>query len=302
MNAAAQDRGSRLPVHRPALQRAARAVMRRAWEWCEAHLDHSWGRPVLLLISRAAIAGRYRQACRVGWAGGIWEYRWPDSVVLSDRPLVVQARPDEVGRLPGRGLADDFLWGYTPAEGDVVFDLGAGIGEQLYTLVRLVGPQGRVFAFEPHPLIFRLLERLCEANGWTNVELIQAAVADRSGTATLTDDRLSMSNDIFRPGRFEVPCVTLHEVVERYGLTRIDLLKMNVEGAEVLALKGLGESASIVRHLSISCHDFLDRDEMRTKLSVVEWLRSHGFVVRDHPDPWHIAIASFTYASRPAVN
>ena len=104
----------------------------------------------------------------VGWSDGVWEYRWATGVVVSDRALINRARPGDCGR--------HFLWGYTPRAGDVIVDIGAGTGEELHGFVRAVGPSGKVVAVEAHPRLCVLLERLCQANDWRNVVVVNAAI------------------------------------------------------------------------------------------------------------------------------
>jgi hypothetical protein len=68
---------------------------------------------------------------------------------------------------------------------------------------------------------------------------------------------------------------------------------MNIEGAERLAIRGVGALLANTRHVCISCHDFLADDggseKLRTKAFVHEFLVEHGFEVStrdDAPDPW----------------
>ena len=69
--------------------------------------------------------------------------------------------------------------------GDVVLDLGANIGYFTLILPRLVGEEGKVFAFEPDPENFALLKKNVEINSYQNVVLVQKAVSNRNGKATL---------------------------------------------------------------------------------------------------------------------
>jgi FkbM family methyltransferase len=287
---------------RPGFARAeanTRRVLRALWDDAEVRLDRPLGRPFLRALSATALALQYREHCRVRWSDGAWEYRWPDAVVVSDRPLLVRARPAECGRAAGLTIEDDFLWDYVPSAGDVVFDIGAGIGTELYMLAELVGPRGRIYAFEPHPKTFRVLERACEANGWEQVEPIQAAVADASGTVTITDDQFHETNDILRAeGGRQVSSVALDEFVAERGIERIDFIKMNIEGAERLAIRRMENVAAITRHMAIACHDFLAQNGKSTKAEVRDWLIGHGFQIREHADPPIWSVRDFLYASR----
>ena len=85
----------------------------------------------------------------------------------------------------------------------------------------------------------------------------------------------------------------LDGIAAELGVERVDLLKLNIEGAERDALAGMPDLIERTRHVCISCHDFLaDRggsDELRTKAFVRQFLLERGFTLtnRDNaPDPW----------------
>lgn len=136
------------------------------------------------------------------------------------------------------------------APGTTVVDVGANIG--LYTLLfaRAVGDQGRVYAFEPEPDNLRLLAHNLRTNGCGNVTIVPKAVAARAGTATLF---LSAENRgdhrLFDPGdgrrSMPVPTVALDEWFAGYA-DPIALVKIDIQGAEVEALAGMG--ALLERH------------------------------------------------------
>lgn len=121
-------------------------------------------------------------------------------------------------------------------------DVGANIGVYTLLLARLAGPSGRVWAFEPEPENFALLERNVAQNGYGNVECVRKAVSDRSGAAELGfceehrgDHRLFDPDPSHR--RVPIETVTLDAFFEPGA--RIDVLKMDIEGAEVAALEGM---------------------------------------------------------------
>jgi FkbM family methyltransferase len=96
--------------------------------------------------------------------------------------------------------------------GNVVADVGANIGYYTLILARCVGPEGRVFAFEPDPVNFALLQRNIEVNGYRNVVAVNKAVSDRAGPTRLflAPDNLA-DHRIFDPGdgRRSIPVETL---------------------------------------------------------------------------------------------
>src|SRR5437899_13028030 len=67
------------------------------------------------------------------------------------------------------------------------------------------------------------------------------------------------------------------------GLSHADFLKMNIEGAERLALSGMGEMVQKTKNVCISCHDFLadegGPDDLRTKADITDFLKRNGFAI-----------------------
>lgn len=127
--------------------------------------------------------------------------------------------------------------------GDIVVDIGANIGYYTLIFARLVGPKGKVFAFEPEPDTFKLLEKNVQINGYENVVLERMAVSDKSGKARLylseqdnTDHRL----DAPSTGRasIEVDTMRLDDYFQSYD-GRIDFIKMDIQGAESCAVAGM---------------------------------------------------------------
>lgn len=128
--------------------------------------------------------------------------------------------------------------------GDTALDLGAHVGYYTLLLARLVGPKGKVAAFEPDPDNFALLKRNVEINGYANVELVNAAVEDRPGRRRLFrssdnagDHRLHDSPGEPRPA-VDVDTVTVDDVLREWR-GGVDFVKVDVQGSEGAALDGM---------------------------------------------------------------
>ncbi len=127
--------------------------------------------------------------------------------------------------------------------GDRVLDIGANIGYYTLIAAHLVGPQGKVYAFEPDPANFRLLQKNVEANGYTNVVLVNKALSNKNGKIRLYlnpsnrgDHRVYDSKD----GRssIEIETVALDRFFKPLD-KKIHFIKMDIQGAEALALAGM---------------------------------------------------------------
>jgi FkbM family methyltransferase len=203
----------------------------------------------------------------------------------------------------GEFTREVFLPAYSIRPGDVVLDVGAGIGTEALPFSRMVGDSGRVIAVEAHPTTYAKLERVCQANKLHNVELVHAAVMDSDVPVKISDLQAEsyLENKIGAEG-VAVPATTIPDLVAKLHLGRIDFLKMNIEGAEVPALRGARDVLPIVRHAAIGCHDFLadetGDESYRTKELVRAMLVDAGFTVTSRegdPRPW---AAGYLFASR----
>ena len=123
-------------------------------------------------------------------------------------------------------------------EGDVVFDIGANVG--FYTMLAsvLVGPSGRVHAFEPVPRNIRFLNDHLRLNRMSNVEVIEAAVSDESGETCLDDSPGSAMGYVSAVGTLKVKAVAIDDLVAQGAIAPPDCVKIDVEGGEVLVLSG----------------------------------------------------------------
>ena len=131
------------------------------------------------------------------------------------------------------------------SEGMTVVDLGANIGYYTLLLAKLVGRGGKVFAFEPDPDNFSLLLKNVEANGYDNVIPVRKAVSNKTGATKLFlcrenkgDHRIYDSHDGRESITVDVTTLDTFFENEQYP---IDLIKCDIQGAEMAALQGMTE-------------------------------------------------------------
>ena len=242
-------------------------------------------------------------------AAGVRRLPWARYRVLHDfcprsRPPFWMTLPPESGRLGFLCDLQDtvarevcFTGQYEPQEtmlvrstlrpGMTFVDVGANWG--YYTLLgaHLVGPTGRVVSLEPHPALYAVLRGNIDHNRLDQVTTLQVAAADRPGGVTLNGfDRgngnfgLSRIDPDAAPERgVSVPARPLDELLSREGLDRVDLMKMDIEGAETLALDGLRRTlaARRVRRLLLELHPALLIGSDRTPRSVLDRLTGYGY-------------------------
>lgn len=137
--------------------------------------------------------------------------------------------------------------------GSVVVDVGANIGYYTLLAATRVGPTGTVIAFEPSRENCALLQRSLVANRLANVVLVPFAVADLDGAVSYGMDdsngRIALDE---RPELRRVRAVTLDRALAHEP--RVDVVKVDIEGAEGRALRGM--RGLLQRHRPVVCAEF----------------------------------------------
>jgi len=129
--------------------------------------------------------------------------------------------------------------------GDVFIDVGASFGWYTTLGASLVGPTGKVFAFEPSPIASQVVEEMIEDSMFQNIILTKAAVGKENGNASLflPTTRHLHSPSIFQSDpRFvpiQVPVIALDHFAPLINIPKVKLVKIDVEGYEPDVLAGM---------------------------------------------------------------
>jgi len=168
-----------------------------------------------------------------------------------DKNLKIKADLDEwiqqhiyfLGTWDKRGL--NFIKQHLEKEG-VFFDIGANIGAYSLVASKIVGPGGRVHAFEPVSKVFERLKYNIELNDLNNIIANQTPVYQSSEIPELF---VSSNENAGIPSIFhhdtesgtveKVLAVSIDEYVEKEKIRRIDMIKIDTEGGELFALRGM---------------------------------------------------------------
>lgn len=198
---------------------------------------------------------------------------------LARRPFVARM-PDDLG---GSSFLCDlhdtiarevcFTGRYEPQEtqlalrilqpGMTVVDAGANWGYFTLACAHMVGPLGRVLALEPHPRLAAMLAENVRANGLPQVEALMIAAGSAAGRrAFVAFDERGENWGVSRAARpsdaadFDAAVAPIDALADERGLGRVDLLKMDIEGAEADALAGIagGLARGRYRFVLLECH------------------------------------------------
>ncbi|MEV7776799.1 FkbM family methyltransferase [Kitasatospora sp. NPDC088351] len=170
--------------------------------------------------------------------------------------------------------------------GDTFIDVGAHRGAFSLLASHAVGPQGRVVAIEPSPRFHDDLTAAATANRRTNIRAVCAAASDAHGTLTLyLEDPANLGHTIaVRPRHvhtaFQTTTAPLAELVSRAELAGARIIKIDVEGAEAAAIRGLMPALPHLREdveFVVEVTPGLLAKQGESAVGIIEALRGHGF-------------------------
>ncbi len=194
--------------------------------------------------------------------------------------------------------------------GMTVLDIGAHVGYYTHRYAAIVGDNGRIISFEPHPRTFKVLQQ--NTAQFSNVILNQLALADSEGTAEL-HDYLMMSasgslhydqgmlnlqksqlgdNDVaprigedFHASTFTVQTRPVDDCLAELEIKQVDVVKMDIEGAEIGALRGMKRTIANSPNLSLvmeynpqALHGF-GHDPAKSLLEVMQMGFKHVHII-----------------------
>jgi FkbM family methyltransferase len=180
---------------------------------------------------------------------------------------------------------------YSVQTGMVCLDIGANVGFYSLLLANKVGASGKVIAFEPTAKIFEILQQNITQNNLKNVAAEQLALYNYDGFIQFHEgppqfDVYNTIGQINHPDAMSqsfnanrIPCMRLDSYVASHKLNQIDLIKIDVEGAELFVLQGmeqmLAENPNLIILFEFTDHttcgfDYSARD-------IINWLRAKGY-------------------------
>src|SRR5579862_9114771 len=223
-------------------------------------LDNSMGRPLLAVLSTARARSVLGEVdVEIGydqrWFHRMGPYFVPDGASFDYYDSTICEWKDQISAY-FRNAQDYWFGHYQPKPGDVIVDVGAGRGEDVLPFSCKTGVAGRVLAIEAHPVSYQILDKFCQLNKLANTTPIHVAVMDCPSVVTIDDEDIWEANTVSStstgPGT-PVRATTLDQLCKEQEITRIDFLKMNIEGAEAFALRGMTDAIGNVRSICVCC-------------------------------------------------
>lgn len=165
-------------------------------------------------------------------------------------------------------------------------DLGANEGYFTTIGARLCGPGGRVISIEPQQRLLPVIQENLRLNALDNTTIINAAITDQEGTATLhlTADTNSGASGLYRHTRYTLPTqqvatLTLEQALDQQQLQTIDLMKVDIEGFEYEALLGSPRvfQQHRIRALALELHPTILAGRGKDSRDIITMLESSGY-------------------------
>ncbi len=173
-----------------------------------------------------------------------------------------------------------FFHHYRPSNDDIVLDLGAGYGEEAVYL-STYSPKVNYIGVEAQPVVYECLANTYRYLG-DNFSAIPYVISDRDLVKFVSQYSYASVGEIPQ-GYIEVPTLQWDVFLQRYNIDRIDLFKMNIEGAEKEILQQITDFG-IIKRFIISCHDFRANNNegewYRTKATVLSILEENGYRIK----------------------
>jgi FkbM family methyltransferase len=163
-------------------------------------------------------------------------------------------------------------------------DIGASVGAYTLFVAALAGPKAQILAVEPQPDVFDRLVFNIRQNPFGTVKAVACAVADKAGDLTLFLDHRNKGQSsvkivgLSEAGSVRVPAMTLLGLLRQEGFSRVDAVKLDVQGAEDLILSTFFRDAPKSLHPSLF---LIENGRERWQLDLPELVESNGYRLRE---------------------
>lgn len=200
--------------------------------------------------------------------------------VLHGHKMFINPKDDALGLLVDINFERPLtqLLEKTVKAGDTVLDIGAHIGYHTLTMAKLVGPGGKVYAFEPDPVNFALLKKNIEVNGYQNVVLWQKAVSNKNGQEKLYIGKKSNALNRIYNSRHSQSSINIESVrLDDFIEGRVDLIKIDINGGEGIAFEGMQSVLRRTSKIILEFYPVFVKDGGVNPMHILNTLQQNGF-------------------------
>jgi len=186
-------------------------------------------------------------------------------------------------------------------DGDVIIDAGANTGNYTMPAAKIVGSKGKVIAIEPVEHTAELLRKNADLNNFENIMVYEYALGEEEGESILYSNEMNMMGYLqnMKPEEAEttysqhVTIKTLDNVIKNIN-SEIQVLKMDIEGSEFLALKGAKHSLEkgLIKNIICEVHSKILKELGFSDTMLIDFLKTKGYniqiIEKNDNDRYHI--------------
>ena len=159
-------------------------------------------------------------------------------------------------------------------KGDIVFEVGAYIGYHAMRLSEFVGDTGKVIAIEAVPANFDIMKKNIELNNIKNITLLDMAIWNSKGVISMNTDEhqknSAVGGVVSSKNKIKLPCNTIDNICKDLNISKVDFVRIQINGAELQALQGMEKTIKQKPKLLVAV-PYMNKDK------VIGLLESKGY-------------------------
>jgi len=166
-------------------------------------------------------------------------------------------------------------------EGMTIIDVGVNKGYFSLLFAKLMNGKGKVLSFEPEPINCLWFKKSIQANKYQCIKLFQLALSDKEGNISFYRGKKSGWGSLFPSKYMKDEVITvktrkLDSVLKDEGITKVDIMKIDVEGADILVLKGAEKT---LKKCNLQLVMDVDVKSVEKRNKLFDFLESCGFKI-----------------------
>jgi len=177
-------------------------------------------------------------------------------------------------------------------ESDVIIDVGANVGYYTLQLSQYLGNTGKIISIEPDPETCDTLKKNCQLNNLKNIIIHNCAISSKTGVITLyKSETHSGESSIYstsienKKSSISIPSYSLDDLLNT-KYSKIDFIKIDVEGAELDVLKGGTKTLKITKKILIELHEDLLKKNKQNSEMILNLLKNNDFKIKLFTENW----------------
>ena len=178
-----------------------------------------------------------------------------------------------------------------PEKNEIIVDIGANVGYYSLLLASKIKKDGKIIAIEADSQTCQVLKKNCQLNNFSNIDIHNVAITEKNGTVKIFHSEThSGINTLFSNSESQekyslIESTSLDNLLKN-KYKKIDWIKIDVEGSELLVLKGAVNTLKITKNIIIEIHENILEENNQSPNEIIEILKKHGFEIKTFNEYW----------------